>query len=239
MPGTHHTALYQTDFIRATKKKRVTASQPAPRPVKPPPWGEETRSQGMLLTDPSPGATRDVSWWPSWHLSGHREAKGASALPPPCASGRVFPCGVPGVSCLPCSKVTVTELPPPHRSPFPTAPAGTAAAAGSAPRSLSLGSKREAAEHADRDKRMERETKTASSGRPGPAEGAPAAPLLLPPPRLGHACPGHLASPARSRGPARPRGASRTRRRMEKEVITQGEVHCLRGVQLRAPQPRL
>lgn len=30
---------------------------------------------------------------------------------------------------------------------------------GSAPRSLSLGSKREAAEHADRDKRMEQETR--------------------------------------------------------------------------------
>lgn len=39
----------------------------------------------------------------------------------------------------------------------------------------------------------------------------------------------------RRRGPARPRSASRTRRRMEQKVIMQGEVHCLRGVQLRAP----
>lgn len=236
VPGTHHTALYQTDFIRATKK-RVTASQPTP-PVKPPPWVEETHSQGMLLTDPSPGATRDVSWWPRWHLSGHREAKEANALPPRCSSGRVFPCGVPGVSCLPCSKVTVTELPP-HCSPFPTALAGTAAPVGLAPRSLSLGSKREAAEHADRDKRMEQETRQHHMGTLARLRGRLLLPCCFPRPASVTPAPAIRRAPAHSRGPARPRGASRTRRRMEKEVITQGEVHCLRGVQLRAPQPRL
>lgn len=94
MPGTHHTALYQTDFIRATKKKgHGLAAHP---PIKPPPWAEETHSQGMLLRDPSPGARRGMSWWPSWGLSGHHEAKGVNALPPPCTSLRVFPFGFLG-----------------------------------------------------------------------------------------------------------------------------------------------
>lgn len=164
--------------------------------------------------------------------------KGPILSLPPCTSCRVFPCGVSGVSCLSCSKVTVTELPL-HCSSFPTALAGTAATVGSASRSLSLGSKREAAEHADRDKQMEQETRQHHLGTLARLRGCLLLPCCFPHPASVTPAPAMWRAPARSRGPARPRGASRMRRQMEKEVITQGEIHCLRGVQLRAPQLRL
>lgn len=86
--------------------------------------------------------------------------------------------------------------------------------------------------HADRDKRMEQETRQHHVATLAWLRGCP---CRSPHPASVTPAPAIRRAPARSRGPARPRGASRTRRRMEQKVITQGEVHCLRGVQLRAP----
>lgn len=83
---------------------------------------------------------------------------------------------------------------------------------------------------------MEQETRQHHMGTLARLRGHLLLPCCFPRPASVMPAPAIWRAPAHSRGPARPRGASRTRRRMEKEVITQGEVHCLRGVQLRAPQ---
>lgn len=203
VPGTHHTALYQTDFIRATKK-RVTASQPAlPSPTEPPPRGEETRSWGCSGWTPSPGAARDVSRWPGGCLGGRHEAKGADALPPCCGWGRVLPRRGPQGLLSPtlqgdhCRAATAPQSlslqPQPARQrPWAQLPAPLPWAARRGR------TRRQGQTDGARDK-------TASYSRPGPAEGVPGAPPPFPPPRLGYASPSHPASPCpRSRARASP-----------------------------------
>lgn len=145
MPGTHHTALYQTEFIRATKKKKGHGL--AARP--PPSLG----ARGCSTWTPSPEAARDVSRWPARCLGGRHEAEGANALSPHCGWGRVLPRERPWGLLSPHSKVTIAELPLSCRNPFPTA----ARAQLSAP--LPWAARRGAAGHADRDKRTEQETR--------------------------------------------------------------------------------
>lgn len=117
MPGTHHTALYQTDFIRATKKK---GSRPrSPRPHQAPSPGRRDLELGGSSWTLSPRAARDASQWPGRRLGSCYEAKGADALPPLCSWARVLPCRGPQCLLSPtlqgdCCRAVTTPQPLPY-----------------------------------------------------------------------------------------------------------------------------
>lgn len=222
-PCQEHTTQRFTKQILLELQK---GSRPrSPPPTEPPLPGEKRPKLGLPLR---PGAM----WTPGTQ-------PGCEGLlchqPPPRHGGLRVP-------RPPRSQVTSAE-PPPRRVPFPMEAEPTAGPGSPLP--VPWAARRGAAGHTDTDRRTERETRQhraaalarlrgclAPPRRPPPAPPARCSASVPPPPAIRRA---H----ARRRGPARPRGASRTRRRMEQKVITQGEVHCLRGVQLRAPRPRL
>lgn len=185
MPGTHHTALYQTDFIRATK--RVTASQPTPHRAPPP--REKRPKLGLPLW---PGA--------GWTLGTRPGCEGLLCHQPPPRHGG------PRVPRPPRSQVTSAE-PPPRHVPFPMEAEPTAGPGSPLP--IPWAARRGAAGHTDTDRRTERETRQHRAAALARLRGCLAPPHRRPPPAppgLGAASPGH---PTRPRPPSRPRASPR------------------------------
>lgn len=157
MPGTHHTALYQTDFIRATKKGSRPRSPPSPPPPSPLP-GEKRPGAGGALGGPRALGLRGMSHGGragAWVAA--TKPKGPMLSLPAVAGAGCSPAGVPRVSCPPHSKVTIAELPP-RRSPFPYSPSRHGSDRGLSSL-LPFPGQRGEAGHADRDKRTEQETR--------------------------------------------------------------------------------